>query len=105
MKPYRTFWQKLKIATKYLLNKQVEEKGFAFTSHIKFDKNYKGGMIFVATNVKINEVNDYWLEDTRIMDYGSGKEKREMFAGSLEEVAVFNRPLSKKEKRALLKLK
>lgn len=79
-------WYRIKVATRYIFKKSVNEKSFTFCSHIKVEDLPKGKWVFASSVIHINEVGDYWLEDVRIMC--DSENSRQIFSGPLSEIQV-----------------
>jgi hypothetical protein len=54
-------------------------------------------------NILIDEVGDYWLENVKILSPDSKKQKNQYFVGSVGDLLVLNRNISKEEAQKLFK--
>lgn len=78
--------KKIKTALRYLLGKNIGKYSYSFSSHLKLGDLPKGEWIFVSTNISIDEVNDYWIEDVRICCEKDNK--RKLYIGELSELEI-----------------
>ena len=71
---------------------------FSFGSNINQDSVPKNKWTYVSTDIVVDEVGQYWIENTHIIDMKSGKDNNKFFAGKIGQVAVFSKPLHEESK-------
>jgi hypothetical protein len=87
-----------------LTNKRLPVKAtYNFTSNFKIDELAKGKFHYISMNILIDEVGDYWLENVKILSPDSKKQKNQYFVGSVGDLLVLNRNISKEEAQKLFK--
>jgi hypothetical protein len=44
--------------------------------------------VFVSSSFTIDEIQEYWLEDVKIISQKDGKTKRKLFVGAIDDLII-----------------